>query len=598
LIARLERFGPAAAVAAGGGLCALTVLVTLSGTTSDYAGLEAVARASMVGVPIAVGLYARGRAPFRRFGGLLIAAGGAWFLSTLSGSSDDVLYSIGRVSGWLVEVWLVYLVLAFPSGRLRGRVDRVLVVGLALVFLTLYLPTALLVEQYPLPSPYSSCDATCPDNAFMVTASEPAFVEDVVRPLRDVLSVAVFLGVLARLAYVIRGAPHLLRRTLTPVLAVACFRAAVLGIAISARLWAPDSKIIDVMGWLIALAVPAMAVAFLVGLARWRMFVVHALQQLIARLRGHPSPGDLRAALADAFDDPSLEIAYWVGDDGDGRWADAAGHAVAEPPEGSGRYLTEVRDGDQRVAAIVHDSALRNEPAFLDAATGYAVMTLDNHRLSAQAAALLREVGQSRARIQATADDERRRIERDLHDGAQQRLVALRIKLELAAEQVDAGQRGGDTALLRALGTDVDEALDEIRSLARGIYPAPLADRGLVEALRSAALQNALPTTVLAAGVGRYPQEIETAAYFCCLEALQNAAKHAQGATVAVVDLSDNGVLRLEVRDDGAGYDPRRVTEGVGLTSMRDRLAAVGGELAVHSSPGRGTRVSGTIPLH
>jgi signal transduction histidine kinase len=224
-------------------------------------------------------------------------------------------------------------------------------------------------------------------------------------------------------------------------------------------------------------------------------------------------------------------------------------------------------------------------------------MALDNHRLSAQTASLVREVRESRARIQSSADDERRRIEHDLHDGAQQRLVALRIKLELATER--AREQGGGTAdLLRGLGTEVEDALDEVRSLARGIYPAPLADRGLVEALRAAALRSVLPTTVLAAGVHRYPREIESAAYFCCLEAMQNAAKHAHDAAALVVELSDTGGdLRFEVRDDGAGFDPLTVTGGVGFTSMRDRVAAVGGEVTIHSRPGHGTRVSAKIPL-
>jgi signal transduction histidine kinase len=220
------------------------------------------------------------------------------------------------------------------------------------------------------------------------------------------------------------------------------------------------------------------------------------------------------------------------------------------------------------------------------------MMALDNHRLSAQTSTLLREVRESRARIQAAADDERRRIERDLHDGAQQRLVALRMKLELAAESAN-----GDAAMLRGLGSDVEDALEEVRALASGIYPGPLADRGLAEALRAAALRCPLPTTVLAVRVERYPPDIETAAYFCCLEAMQNAAKHAGGATAAVVDLFDNGALCMEVRDNGAGFDPARVVPGLGFTNMRDRLAAVGGDLAITSSPGGGTRVTGTIPL-
>ena len=155
----------------------------------------------------------------------------------------------------------------------------------------------------------------------------------------------------------------------------------------------------------------------------------------------------------------------------------------------------------------------------------------------------------------------------------------------------------GSAELIRQLGTDLDDALDEVRSLARGIYPSPLADWGLVEGLRSAARHAAIPTSVLATGVSeRYPREIETAAYFFCLEAVQNVAKHA-GATVAVIDLADDGALRFEIRDDGAGFDERAASAGMGLTSMRDRLAAVGGELAIVSAPGRGTRVIGRIPL-
>ncbi len=152
--------------------------------------------------------------------------------------------------------------------------------------------------------------------------------------------------------------------------------------------------------------------------------------------------------------------------------------------------------------------------------------------------------------------------------------MALRIQLELVAEETRDADRA---ATLRRLGEDVEDAIEEVRSLARGIYPAVLADRGLVEALRSAALQSPLPATVLAAGVGRYSREIETAAYFCCLEALQNAAKHAAGATAVVVDASDNGTLRLEVRDDGAGFDPRRTDRGLRLREhARPALRRVG----------------------
>ena len=461
--------------------------------------------------------------------------------------------------------------------------------------LVLYLPTVLLVDSYPVPAPFTSCTEGCPGNAFDVVGQQPAFVADVIYPIRDVLVIAIFVMVTLRLGARLRAATPVMRRTLEPVLVVAIVRLAAFASALFTRRLDVEPQVVQIASWLVALALPAMAFAFLVGLVRWRLFVAGAMQNLATRLPGHAQPEQLRVALADAFDDPSIEIVYWL-DDGDARWVDAHGRPFTPPPEGSGRCLTEVRDGDELVAGIAHDDRLGDDDAFTATATAYALMTLDNQRLAAQARALLREVSDSRARIQATADDERRRIERDLHDGAQQRLVALRIKLELVAEQAD-GEDPQRAATLRGLGSEVEDAIDEVRSLARGIYPAALADRGLVDALRAAALLSPLPATLLAAGVGRYSREIETTAYFCCLEALQNAAKHAHGASAAVIDLSDNGTLRVEVRDDGAGFDPASTPQGAGFVNMRDRLSAVAGELVTESSPGKGTRVCVTIPL-
>ena len=585
------RLVPAAVAIGGLVLCVVTGAVTLAGSSSDLAGVEALARMSMVAAPVAVGLYAAYRPPFERFGVLLIASGAVWFLTTLAGSSDATLYSLGRVAGWCIEPLIAVLLLSFPSGRLEHRVDRALVGSMALVVLVLWLPTAPLVERYPVPAPWMTCTADCPGNAFALVDVTPAFVDDVVRPVRELITVALFAAVALRLAYRVRTASPLTRRACAPVLVVASLRYGAYAAALVARGTAPGSDVLPALTWVVALTLPALALAFLLGLVHWRLFMAHSMQRLAAGLGGHARPDELRGALGEAFDDPHLEIVYWI--DGDpGHWGDADGHTVDGPSIPPGRSLTEVRDGERRVAAIVHDAALEHDRAFVDTATSYALMTLDNQRLSAQTSRLLREVRASRARIQAAADDERRRIERDLHDGAQQRLVALRIKLELAAER-----DGADAAALRDLGRALDDAIEDVRSLARGIYPAPLADRGLVEALRAAALRNPLPTTVLAAGVGRYPSEIESAAYFCCLEALQNASKHAQGATVAVVALTDNGSLRLEVRDDGAGFDPGAAADGVGLTSMRDRLAAVGGELAITSGRGRGTHLVASIPL-
>ena len=258
--------------------------------------------------------------------------------------------------------------------------------------------------------------------------------------------------------------------------------------------------------------------------------------------------------------------------------------------------MTAIADDGPPIAAIVHDRALRDDTGFIETASAYAAMALENHRLTAQASALLREVNEAQARIRAAADDERRRIERDLHDGAQQRLVALGINLGIAAESAgDDGEHAA--AVLRRLSAEVERTLQELRSLTHGVHPAPLTDGGLLDGLQAAARVSPLPTTVLGDGVQRYPPEIEGAAYFCCLEAMQNAAKHAGSATALVIELSARGTLRLEVRDDGAGFDLDRVVDGTGLVNMRDRLAAVGGELMIVSSPGHGTRIVGTIPL-
>ena len=177
------------------------------------------------------------------------------------------------------------------------------------------------------------------------------------------------------------------------------------------------------MVWLVALTVPAMAVAFLIGLMRWWVYVGASLRRLAARLRSPLAPEELRSALSDAFEDPSLEVVYRRA----GGWVDGEGQTVATPGPGSGRCLTEVANGDRIVGGLIHDAALRYERAFSDAAASYAALTLESHRLAADTDLLLREVHESRARIAASADNERRRIERDIHEGAQQRLLSLRI---------------------------------------------------------------------------------------------------------------------------------------------------------------------------
>jgi signal transduction histidine kinase len=206
------------------------------------------------------------------------------------------------------------------------------------------------------------------------------------------------------------------------------------------------------------------------------------------------------------------------------------------------------------------------------------------------------ELQASRARIVAAADAERRRIERDLHDGAQQYLVAIAVKARLI-QQLSRANPADGLALTQDLIHDVESALDELRTLAQGIYPPLLSSAGLGGALAAACRRTPIPAQLQVDGIGRYPPELEAAVYYCCLEALQNASKHAGDKTSATVRLwEEAGALCFEVGDDGAGFDPDHLGSGAGLTNMSDRLGAVGGTLRIESAPGQGTRVHGAVP--
>ena len=203
------------------------------------------------------------------------------------------------------------------------------------------------------------------------------------------------------------------------------------------------------------------------------------------------------------------------------------------------------------------------------------------------------ELRQSRARIAAAADETRRRLERDLHDGAQQRLSAVAIRLALARGQLDA-QPAVAAALLAELDQELIEAIDELRDLARGIYPSLLGQRGLGEALRAAARRGTIPVTVNCSAVGRYSPDVEAAVYFSCLEALHNATKHANPSTIDVT-VRHGARLEFAVVDDGVGFDPKTVQLGAGLTNVADRLGSIGGQLTIRSAPGVGTQIGGSI---
>jgi len=260
------------------------------------------------------------------------------------------------------------------------------------------------------------------------------------------------------------------------------------------------------------------------------------------------------------------------------------GLIVVERPPTADAFSEE---DDRVLTELARQTGLAFHNVQLDAALQ---TTLDELRNQADA---LRE---SRARIVASGDAERRRVERNLHDGAQQHLVALAVNLRLARDIIVEDQEGG-LEMLAQMGEDVQATIRELRELAHGIYPPLLADSGLSEALRAAATRSPLPVTVATDGIGRYSQGVETAIYFCCLEALQNAGKHAAGATVAVRLWEEAGGLLFSVSDDGPGFDAARVRGGHGFVNMSDRLGAIGGTVRWESRPGHGSTISGSVPV-
>ncbi len=294
--------------------------------------------------------------------------------------------------------------------------------------------------------------------------------------------------------------------------------------------------------------------AFLVGLVQRRLLIADALARLSDTLNSTLEVTQLRVGLASALGDDTLELLFW--NDRRRGWFSTDGRCTV-PPSRPGRTIAKIDDDGSRFALLLLDPALEADDELLDAVGAHA---------------------------------------RDLHDGTQQRLVALRIKASLA-EGLLRDDPVAASAKVHELGRDLELALDEVRALARGVYPSLLADRGIEDALRNAVRGSPLVATISAHGVARYPAEVERAVNFTCLEALQNTIKHARGATRLAIALRGNGTLDFEVHDDGCGFMPTPLHDSGGLSNMRDRVEAVGGQLTVDSTPGAGTRILGTIPV-
>ncbi|HYP48807.1 MAG TPA: sensor histidine kinase, partial [Thermoleophilaceae bacterium] len=330
---------------------------------------------------------------------------------------------------------------------------------------------------------------------------------------------------------------------------------------------------------------------FLGSLVRARVIQGGAVGELVGRLGGALGPGELRDALARALRDPSLELVYWL--PGERRFVGPEGRPVELPEEGSGRAVTKVEREGNCVAAIVHDASLLEDRRLVDAVGAAAALALENERLDAELRANVEQLRSSRERMLRVGLEERRRLERNLHDGAQQRLVAMALNMRLARAKLRDAPDDAD-ALLESAGRELDAALAELRELARGIHPALLSDRGLDAALETLTRRSPLPVELTGMPEQRLPEAVELAAYFVVAESLTNVTKYARASHATVNVERENGKVLVEVADDGVGgADPAR---GTGLQGLADRLSALDGRLEVDSEPGRGTVVRARIP--
>ena len=509
---------------------------------------------------------------------LTLALYSATTLDTLATPGLDAL---GQIAWAAVLVVAVYILLSFPEGRLPDQVARGVVAVTALASVLVWGALLATAERLPEFMPAARCQDECPRNPVRILGGG-ATVGDALAVASWSVTAGALIAVAVALTFRMRTAPSISRRTTSPILVAVLAVAGTFAAAAVARAGGAAPVTLERLGWFSTATTLAIPCAFLAGMLGARVFAGGALERLVARLSAGPRDLDARRVLADALGDPSLTVAFWRPQRRE--YVDARGRPVQPPARAAGRSATIVRQDGDPLAMIVHDAALDAEPGLVGAAGGAALMMLENARLEADLRASVADLRASRARLASAADAGRREIERNLHDGAQQRLVALRMRLADAEAQA-----ASDDELRRSLGelgADTEETIDELRSLAHGVYPAVLVDHGLASALTSVARRSPLPVHVEIAPARRFAPEIEAAVYFCCLEAIQNAAKHAgAGATVTVRVQANAGRVAFEIRDDGVGFDLDDVARGDGLTNLHDRIAAVGGERARRRPP-------------
>jgi signal transduction histidine kinase len=534
---------------------------------------------------LVAGLVAWSRRPASRLGPLMVLTCFALLSRQIRYSHDELWFTLFFLFGEVGYVLVAHVALAYPFGRVTDRFERTflkvsyaVVIAFPLAILLFYDGSRRL--QYFDPAPRES----------LLLVSGNA---DLVDTLQKIYAVTAY-GVLATLFILLIArklwtATPRARRILAPLLiaaAVAALRAvfdSVLTFVEPVPGW-----VFDLYWWQVA-GLAALPLALLAGLFRARLARVH-VGDLVVHLERTPVHG-IRDELAHALGDPTLEVAFWLPERRE--YVDAAGEPFAIPSDGARRAVTPIERDGAPLAILVHDPTLRDEPELLEAVAAAARLALENARLQAELNAQLVKVKESRARIVTAADEERRRIERDIHDGAQQRLVALALELRSTQRRMGTQVDPEVERLLVSASEELQTAVEELRELAHGIHPGILVQGGLATALETLASRSPLPVTVEATE-DRLSPEVEGAAYFVASEALANVIKHAQASRAAIRTRRSDGTLLVEVEDDGVGGAAPQ--NGSGLRGLADRVEALGGRLTVESAPGAGTRVVGEIP--
>ena len=492
---------------------------------------------------IGVGLFVWSRNPGNRVGSLMAATGFAWFFSLVGFSNLAVFFTLGAVFGSVYLAVAIHMLLAAPTGRVERRGDRNLVAFAYLLTTVLIVPLFFFVDPKRTSTAPSARRTCCRSGTTRRSWTS-------CRWRSTSPGAAVVIAALVSLVRRWRSATGPEQQLYGPLYAAGAILMIALALTVTYQTVAWDGSTSEIVHAVLVAPFAVVPYVFLFAFVRARMLQGGAVGELVARVGGAPMPGELRDALAEALDDPSLELVYWLPEDK--RFVDGDGRRYEPPEEGARRAVSKVQRDGECIAAIVYDASLRDAQDHVRAVGAAAALVLANERLDAQLRAKVGELRQSRERMLEIGLEERRRLERDLHDGAQQRLVSMALNMRLARAKLR-DDPGAAERLLDSAGTELEAALEELRELARGIHPAVLSDRGLGTAIETLAVRAPLPVELAELPDERLPEAVELAAYFVVSEALTNVAKYAGASRATVHVARENGRVVVAVEDDGVG---------------------------------------------